>query len=99
MPTLLQGRGGKEEKPGEQAARESVAKAACEWCGGGSQDKRQKRQAAEREAYAIEEERADVLHANALGDEGEAPDQGCEQEQEVGANLGGVRRSSVHLSV
>ena len=83
---LLQGCGGKEEKPGEQAAWESVVEAACEWCGGGSQDKRQKRQAAEGEAHAIEEEGPDVLHADALGDEGETPDQGREQEQEVAAN-------------
>ena len=75
-----------------------MAEAGCEWCGGGSQDKGQKRQAAEGEAHAIEEKGADMLHADALGDEGKAPDQGREQEQEVGANLGGVRRSGVHFS-
>ena len=39
---------------------------------------------AQGEPHAVEPERADVLHADALGHEGETPDDGGEKKQAVG---------------
>jgi hypothetical protein len=49
-----------------------------DWLGGISQHEGDQWQATQGEARAIEEERTHVVHADALGDEGETPDKGGE---------------------
>ena len=77
---LLQGRAQEESGAGENPAAQDAAAAATPT----AYPERGDHGGTESEADPVEEEGADVLHAHALRDEGEAPDQRGQQEERLG---------------
>ena len=93
---LLQVGGDRQQQPAEDTAAQQASFAPCAhlyglvkalFAGILQQDHRHERQRADDGPRGHEGERADVLHAHALGHKGGAPDEGSQEQQQVAPHL------------